>query len=136
MLHVERRQRPLQRRQPVERHAGKVVVLEMVVRVEEREVPEPVAAHQRAPLGRVRWIDVVVLAEAVQGERNRENEEDRNNVCAHRRGAARERPDQREHRQVRDDRDAALERDAPLERGGIGRAFLPRGPEVDRKQRR
>src|SRR5262249_47523413 len=44
---VERQQRALQRGQPVEGHAGEVVVLEVVVRIEEREVPEPVAADER-----------------------------------------------------------------------------------------
>ena len=136
MTRVERRERPLQRRQPVERHAGEVVVLEMVVRVEECEVPEPVAAHQRAPLRRIGGVDVVVLAEAVQRERDREDEEDREKVGARRGGAARQRPDQREHREMRRDRHLALERDAPLQAGRIGRALLPRGAEVDRKQRR
>ena len=73
---VERQQRALERRQPIERHAREVVVLEMIVGVEEREVPEPVAAHQRAPLRRVGGIDVVVLAEPVQRERDRKDEED------------------------------------------------------------
>src|SRR5262249_9419367 len=50
MTLVERRQIALERRQPVERHAGEVVVLEVIVGVEEREIPEPAAAHQRAPL--------------------------------------------------------------------------------------
>src|SRR5438093_713968 len=133
---IERHERPLERRQAIERHPGEVVVLDVIVRVEKREIPEPVPPHERAPLRGIARIDVVVLSEPVQRERDREDEEDRDNVRAHGRGAARGRPDQREHRQVRDERDAALEHDAPLERGGIGRAFLPRGPEVDRKQRR
>ena len=82
MAGVEGRERTLQLVQPVERHAGVVVVLEVVVRVEEREIPEPMAAHQRAPLGRVGGIDVVVLAEAVERERDREDEEDRDDARA------------------------------------------------------
>ena len=50
---VEGHQRALQRGEPVERHAGEVVVLQVIVRVQEREIPEPVAAQQRAPLRRV-----------------------------------------------------------------------------------
>ena len=71
MTRVEGLQRALESRQPVERHAGEIVVLQMVVRIQEREIPEPVPAHERAPLGRIVRVDVVVLAEAVQGEGDR-----------------------------------------------------------------
>src|SRR5262245_35148794 len=54
---VEGHERPLQLRQAIERHAGKVVMLEVIVGVEEHEVPEPVASHERAPLRRVGGID-------------------------------------------------------------------------------
>ena len=77
---VERRERALQRRQPVERHAGEIVMLEVIVGVQEREVPKPVAAHQRAPFRGVVGIDVVVLPQTVQREGDREDEEDRKNV--------------------------------------------------------
>src|SRR5262245_55793912 len=60
LARVERDQRALELGQTVEGNARKVVVLEVVVRVQEDEVPEPVAAHQRAPLRRIRRIDVVV----------------------------------------------------------------------------
>src|SRR5436190_4932755 len=66
---VERDQRPLQLRQPVERHARKVVVFEMIVRIEKGEVPEPVTAHERRPLRRIARVDVVVLPQPVWHER-------------------------------------------------------------------
>src|SRR5689334_1903451 len=59
---VERRQFALQRREPIEGDTREIVVLEMIVGIEKRKVPEPVAAHQRAPLGGIGGIDVVVLA--------------------------------------------------------------------------
>ena len=136
MLRVERLQRALQRRQPVERHAGEIVMLEMVVGIQEREIPEPVAAHQRAPFRRIVRIDVVVLPETVQRERDRKHEEHRDDIRAQRRGAPGERPYERKHCQVRRDRHLALERDAPLQRLRICRAFLPRRAEIDREERR
>ena len=134
---VERPERALQRRQAVERHAGEIVVLEVIVRVEEREIPEPVAAHQRAPLRGIGRIDVVVLAEPVQREGDREDEEDREQVGARRRAARRR--TSRSARAPRGARRSTTLRSnaiALLQLGGIGRALPPRGAEVDREQRR
>ena len=71
------------------------MMLEVEVRIQEREVPEPVPAHQRAPLRRVAGIDVVVLAEAVEREGDREDEEDRNDARAQRCVETEDVPDRR-----------------------------------------
>ncbi len=133
---VERRERALQRRQPVERHAGEIVMLEMVVGVQKRKIPEPVPAHQRAPFRGVVGIDVVVLAEAIQRKRDRKHEEHGDDVGAQRRRAAGERPDEGERRQVRRDRHPALERDALLQRIRIRRTLPARRAEINREQDR
>ena len=108
----------------------------MIVRVEEREVPEPVAAHQRAPLRGIGGIDVVVLTEPVQRERDREDEEDRDDV-----GARAAPPPANVQISASTVRCAAIDTlrssgDALLQRGRIGRALLPRRAEIDREQRR
>src|SRR5687767_1065954 len=85
LMGVERPQGLLKLRQPVERYPRKVMVLEVIVGIEEHEVPEPAPAHQRAPLRRIGRIDVVMLAETVQREGDREDEEHRNDAGAERR---------------------------------------------------
>ena len=112
MARVEGRECALQLGQPVERHAGVVVVLEMVVRVEEREVPEPVAAHQRAPLRRIGGIDVVMLPEAIEREGDGEDEEDRDDVQLERDQPAADERDGEQHAELKRDRRQALARDA------------------------
>src|SRR5436190_19448296 len=133
MTLVERRQRPLQRRQMVEGHAGKIVVLEMEIRVEEPEIPEPVARDQRAPPRGIGRIDVVMLTQAVQRKRDRKDEEYRDDVRTQGRGAAKAPPDQSQHGEVRADRTPPLDRNPALQLRRIGRRFAPRSAEVDRK---
>src|SRR5205823_4659839 len=68
--------------QVVERNAREVVVLEVVSRREVPEVPEAAGPDDRTPLGGIGRIDRVVLAEPVQSERDREDQEDRCQVDA------------------------------------------------------
>src|SRR5215211_1808318 len=114
-LLVERDQRALHLRQTVERNTGEIVVLEMVVRVQECKVPEPVPAHERAPLSRIGWIDVVVLAQAIQREGNRKNEEDRDDARPQRRVEAEEVPEQCQRAEVCGERELPFDRDPALQ---------------------
>ena len=110
-------------------------MLEVIIRVEEREVPEPVALHQRAPLRRVGGIDVVVLAEPVQRERDRKDEEYGDDTGTDGNGCAEEIPQQREGRQVEPHRQPALTPDGALQIRRIRGGFEARSAEVDREQR-
>src|ERR1035437_10189783 len=64
----------------------------------------PPPASVQISVSTVRWAairsDVVMLAEPVEHEGDREDEKDREDVRAQRRAASGERPDQRQHRQV------------------------------------
>jgi hypothetical protein len=133
---VERHQRALHLRQPVERHAWEVVMLEVVVRIEVDEIPEPVPAHEGAPFRGIRRIDVVVLSEPVQREGDRKDEEDRDDARAQRRVEPEGVPDERHDRQVEDHRQPPLARDRALERRRIRGRLTPRGAEIDREERR
>src|SRR5713226_8166222 len=102
----------------------------MVVRIEKGEIPEPMAAEERAPLGRIGWIDVVMLAKTIEGERDGEDEEDREDISAQRRAEAGEPPDEHQGHQVHDDRYPTLEDDLTLQLDRIGGAFLSRRPKI------
>src|SRR3982751_364161 len=132
----ERNERALQSRQPVERNTREVMMLEMVVRVEECEVPEPVPLHQGPPLRRIRGIDVVVLAKAVQRKGNGKHEKDGDDARAKRGVEAEEIPQSGERHQMRCNRNLPLPANALLELRRICRGFAPSGPEVNREQRR
>src|SRR4030095_8489413 len=106
------------------------------VGVQEHEVPEPVATHERAPLRGVRGIDVVMLAETIQRERDGEDEEDRDDAGAGG-GIETERvPEDGNDRQVERDREPALGRDRALQLEWVRRRLAPRGAEVNREERR
>src|SRR5882724_1454402 len=74
-LIVERLQETVQPGEVVEGNARKVMVLQMEVRPEKGEVPEQRRLHQSGPVRRVVRVDVIVLADAVQGEGHWEDEE-------------------------------------------------------------
>ena len=110
-LFVERPQRDLELGQAIERHAREIVMLEVVIRVQVREVPEPAAAHQRAPLGRIARVDVVVLAQPIESEGDREHEEHRHDAGPHGGVEAEQIPEHRQRPEVKGHRQLALERD-------------------------
>src|SRR5215203_2651538 len=80
LLLVKGHQCALYLRQAIERHSWEVVMLEMVVGVQEGKIPEPVPAHERSPLRRIGGIDIVVLPQTIQRERDGENEEHRDDA--------------------------------------------------------
>ena len=68
---------PVQRGQVVHRNAREVVVLDVVVGAQEDAVPQQGARpHERAPVGGIVGVDVVVLPEAVERERDGKHQED------------------------------------------------------------
>src|SRR4051794_38701126 len=90
----------LQSRQAIERNTRKVVMFEMVVRVEKRDVPEPVPLHQGAPLRGIGGVDIVVLSETIQRKRDREYKKDGDDARAKRGIKAEEIPEREDSREV------------------------------------
>ena len=133
---VERHERALNGRQSIERHTGKVVMLEVIVGVQVGEIPEPVAAHQSAPLGGIIRIDVVVLSQSIKCERHGEHEKHRDDARPERRVKAEEIPERRNRSEMKREGEPSLERNTALQLGRVGRRFPPRGAEVDREERR
>src|SRR6185436_20117493 len=132
---IEGNQRALESRQTIQRNAREVMVFEVVIGVQEREIPEPVSLHQRSPLRRIVRIDVVMLAEPVQGEGDRKHEEDRNDTGPKRGIETEEIPESDQGSQMGSDRHLALPTDRVLEVGRIGRRLATRRTEIDRKER-
>src|SRR5664280_1726648 len=127
-------ERGAQRRQAVERHGGEVVVLEVQVRPEIDELPERRARHPRAPFRGLAGHDVVMLPEAVEGERGREDEEHGHRIKPQEARGPAEKADRRRRQKVQADGREALTADSPLERLGIRGGLHPGGAEVDREE--
>lgn len=72
---IERFEALLEAGEVVKGNAGKVMVFEVIVGIEIDEIPEEIPFHQRRPLGDIVGIDVVMLADPVDGESNRKDEE-------------------------------------------------------------
>ncbi len=129
-------QAPLEARQVVERHALEVVMLEVEIGIEVREVPQRISIDSRAPLAHVGGIDPVVLPEPVDRERDREDQQIGQEVGA---GRGAPTPEQNEYRgdeHMPTDGQRPLDRDLLPQGGFVGRG-LPLGRrEVDREQRR
>src|SRR5512140_824220 len=119
----------------VEGNGRKVMVLEVEVRPEVDELPERRARHPRAPLRGLFGHDVVVLPEAVEGERGREDEQDRNGVQPQESRGAAEKADRRGGEEVQADGGESLAANPPLERFRVRRGFDARGAEIDREER-
>src|SRR5450759_4489535 len=135
LLREEGLERGVQRGQAVERHGGEVVVLEVQVRPEIDELPERRARHPRAPLRGFAGHDVVMLPEAVEGERGREDEKHGHGVEPQEARGPAEKADRRHRQKVQADGREALAADSPLERLGIRGGLLAGGAEVDREER-
>src|SRR5664279_1125605 len=112
------------------------MVLEVVVREEVDDVPEPGPFDEGRPLRGIGRVDVVVLAEAVEGEGDGEDEKDRDDVELERDAPATDECDSGKDAELEDDREKALAGDAAAQVGLVGRGLFRRGAEVDRKKRR
>src|SRR6266542_4263650 len=90
---------------------------------------------KRRPLRRIGGIDVVVLPDAVQGEGNRKDEEDRDDVELEGDPPAAGERDDAEDAEVERDRGETLAGDAALQLRLVRHCLLLRGAEVDREER-
>src|SRR5207302_2181087 len=79
-------------------------------------------------------IDVVVLPEPVEGEGDRKDEENRDDVELERDRPAADERDRGQDGQLESDREQALARDAAAQLGLVRGGLLRRGAEVDREK--
>lgn len=118
----------------VKRDTGKIVMLKMVIRPQVGEIPKPARFHQRAPLCGIVGVDIVMLPEAIESERDGKHDKYGHQIQPEGAVPAVEDPECRQQGELKENGRRPFSRNSSAQCGRVARAFPRRGPEIYKKR--